>query len=211
MNTLSIDWNEVVLLVIGALIGMLGSIATMLIQEINSKVGKLEIYSKFTCLKNMGQEGWGVFLNDEGGRTLLIPTIFEIENTSKRARVMRDVSLVLLKGNTVVGKMVQLNYLQTTSRTNNQITKTEEHFYGDEKGSYSFVVDAVSIKRENCVYSYKVPADEIGKMEFDSIGLQYYDEKNHKKMFIIREYPGWKIKNNEVDADWIYIKEKVKG
>ncbi len=211
MNCLSIDWNEVLLLVIGAIIGILSSMATMIIQSISEKAGRLAIYTKFNCLKNMGQEGWGTFDNSEGGITLLIPAIFEVENTSKRARVMRDVSLVLMNGNSAVAKMVQINYLQTTSKRNNQITKEEEHYYGDENGSYSFVVDPVSIKRENCVYLYKIAMTEKNKMEFDSIGLQYYDEKNRRKLYKIREYPGWELKNNDVDADWIYLKEKVKG
>lgn len=47
----------------------------------------------------MGREGWGIYDNPEGGLTFLIPIIFEIENTSKRARIMRDVNLVLMKEN----------------------------------------------------------------------------------------------------------------
>ena len=70
----------------------------------------------------MGREGWGIYDNPEGGLTFLIPTIFEIENTSKRARIMRDVTLVLMKENKVVAKMIQINYLQTTSKNNSEIT-----------------------------------------------------------------------------------------
>ena len=173
MNSIVIDWNEVILIMIGAVIGIFSSAATMLIQSISEKNGKFLIYTKFNCLKNMGKEGWGVFENSEGGLTILIPTIFEIENTSKRARVMRDVSMVLFNGEKFVAKMVQINYLQTTSKKNNEITREEEHFYGDTNGSYSFVIDPVSIKRENCVYLFKISKNRCEEMTFDTIGLQY--------------------------------------
>lgn len=122
MNTIGIDWNEVILLVIGALVGIGSSVAMMFIQNVNEKYGKMSIYTKFNCLNNIGREGWGIYDNPEGGLTFLIPTIFEIENTSKRARIMRDVTLVLMKENKVVAKMIQINYLQTTSKKNSEIT-----------------------------------------------------------------------------------------
>lgn len=209
MDWIEIDWNQVILLLIGTIIGTIGSALTILIQSVSEKAGKLTIYTKFICLKNMGQEGWGIFQNPEGGLSLLIPAVFEIENTSKRARVMRDVSIVLLNGNTIVAKMTQIDYLQTTSRRNNQVTKEEEHFYGDEKGSYSFVVEPVSIKRENCVYLYKIEQSEKKNKDFNAIGLQYFDEKNKRKILKIRNYTGWDIQNNSVDIDWIYVNEKA--
>ena len=86
MNTIGIDWNEVILLVIGALVGICSSVAMIFIQNVNEKYGKMCIYTKFNCLKNMGREGWGIYDNPEGGLTFLIPTIFEIENTSKRVQ-----------------------------------------------------------------------------------------------------------------------------
>lgn len=61
MNTIGIDWNEVILLVIGALVGICSSVAMIFIQNVN-----------------MGREGWGIYDNPEGGLTFLIPTIFEI-------------------------------------------------------------------------------------------------------------------------------------
>ena len=125
MNTIGIDWNEVILLVIGALVGIGSSVAMMFIQNVNEKYGKMSIYTKFNCLNNIGREGWGIYDNPEGGLTFLIPTIFEIENTSKRARIMRDVTLVLMKENKVVAKMIQINYLQTTSKKNSEITEDD--------------------------------------------------------------------------------------
>ena len=178
INLSGIDWNEIIMLLIGALVGIGSSAAMMIIQNANEKCGKLSIYVKFNCLKNMGKEGWGVFENPEGGLSFLIPVIFEIENTSKRARIMRDVSLVLLKENKVIAKMTQINYLQTTSRKNVGITHEEEHYYGDINGSYSFVIEPTSIKRENCVYLYKISRDDIQNKSFDSIALQFYNEKN---------------------------------
>ena len=175
MNTIGIDWNEVILLVIGALVGICSSVAMIFIQNVN-----------------MGREGWGIYDNPEGGLTFLIPTIFEIENTSKRARIMRDVTLVLMKENKVVAKMIQINYLQTTSKNNSEITHEEERYYGDTNGSYSFVIEPTSIKRENCVYLYKISYEDTEAMSFDTIALQYFDEKNVLKTYRVRKYAGWR-------------------
>ena len=210
MNTIGIDWNEVILLVLGALVGICSSVAMIFIQNVNEKYGKMCIYTKFNCLKNMGREGWGIYDNPEGGLTFLIPTIFEIENTSKRARIMRDVTLVLMKENKVVAKMIQINYLQTTSKNNSEITHEEEHYYGDTNGSYSFVIEPTSIKRENCVYLYKISYEDTEAMSFDTIALQYFDEKNVLKTYRVRKYAGWQVKNNDVDNDWTYVEHEIK-
>ena len=209
-NSSAIDWNELIILVIGAIIGTISSMVTLLIQSIIEKSGRLTMYIKFNCLKNMGKEGWGVYNNPEGGLSLIIPAIFEFENTSKRARVMRDVSLVLLNNKKFVAKMTQINYLHTTTKKNSVISDEEDYYYGDINGSYSFVIDAISIKRENCVYLYKISQSDKERMQFDSIGLQYYDEKNRLKSYYIRAIEGWNVKNNDVDKDWIYIEKKIK-
>lgn len=52
MNAIVIDWNEVIMLIIGAFIGIGSSIAMMFIQNVNEKFGKMCIYLKFNCLKN---------------------------------------------------------------------------------------------------------------------------------------------------------------
>lgn len=142
--------------------------------------------------------------------SFLILTIFEIENASKRARIMRDVSFVLMNDNKVVAKMTQINYLQTTSKKNSEITHEEEHYYGDTNGSYSFVIEPTSIKRENCVYFYKICREDAEAMSFDSIARQYYDEKNVLKTYRVRAYSGWQVKNNTVDNDCIFVKHKIK-
>ena len=177
MNTIGIDWNEVILLVIGALVGICSSVAMIFIQNVNEKYGKMCIYTKFNCLKNMGREGWGIYDNPEGGLTFLIPTIFEIENTSKN---------------------------------NSEITHEEERYYGDTNGSYSFVIEPTSIKRENCVYLYKISYEDTEAMSFDTIALQYFDEKNVLKTYRVRKYAGWQVKNNAVDNDWTYVEHEIK-
>lgn len=210
MNTIVIDWNEVIMLIIGAFIGIGSSIAMMFIQNVNEKFGKMCIYLKFNCLKNSGKKGWGIYNNSEGGLSLCIPTIFEIQNTSKRTRIMRDVTLVLMKENKVVAKMIQINYIQATSKKNSEITHEEEHYYGDANGSYSFAIEPASIKREKCLYLYKISYKDTEARAFDSIALQYYDERNVLKTYRVREYTGWQIKDNDVDKDWNYVKYEIK-
>ncbi len=210
MSESIISLGDVLLLLIGAIIGLFSSIATLFIQNCIEKSGKFLIYTKFICLKDMGSQGWGVSSNQPGKLTLTIPAVFEIENTSKRARVMRDVSLVLIKESHVICKMTQINYLHKTTKTNNTITHEEDFNYGDDKGSYSFVIDPISIKRENCVYMYTISTSDIEKMAFDTIGLQFFDEKNKLHTYKIRNYNSWDIKNNLVDQDWLYIKDRIR-
>lgn len=51
----------------------------------------------------------------------------------------------------------------------------------------------------------------IIRIGFDSVGLQYYDEKNWKVLFIVHDYPqGWRVNANEVDNEWIFLKEIIK-
>lgn len=210
MNTIVINWNEVIMLVIGAFIGIGSSVTMMFIQNINEKFGKMCIYMKFNCLKDSGKKGWGIYDNSEGGLSFCIPTIFEIQNTSKRARIMRDVTLILMKENKVVAKVIQINHIQTTFNKNSEIMHEQEQYYGDANGSYSFVIEAASIKRARCVYLYKVSHKDTEAMAFDSIALQYYDEKNVLKTYRVREYAGWQVKENAVDKDWNYVKNKIK-
>lgn len=49
------DWNEIIMLVIGALIGIGSSVAMMFIQNVNEKLGNMSIYTKFICLKKVGE------------------------------------------------------------------------------------------------------------------------------------------------------------
>ena len=59
-------------------------------------------------------------------------------------------------------------------------------------------------------YLYKVSHKDTEAMAFDSIALQYYDEKNVLKTYRVREYAGWQVKENAVDKDWNYVKNKIK-
>ena len=206
MGAIVIDWNEVILLVIGAVIGIISSMAMIFIQAIIEKARKLSIYTKCVGLKK--NDGWGVYDMDSV-YMLGIQAIFEIENTSKRARIMRDMSLVLMNNNKVVAKMEQKEHLPITEIKDSKYTH-EKIYYGDDKGSYSFMIEPTSIKREKCVYLYYVGKDDVEKYAFNKIGLQYYDEKNKLIVLTVRDYDGWEIESNKADLDWIYINPKSK-
>lgn len=47
-------------------------------------------------------------------------------------------------------------------------------------------------------------------MSFDTIALQYFDEKNVLKTYRVRKYAGWQVKNNAVDNDWTYVEHEIK-
>lgn len=80
---------------------------------------------------------------------------------------MRDVTLVLMKENKVVAKMIQINYIQATSKKNSEITHEEEHYYGDANGSYSFAIEPASIKREKNAFTcikYLTKTQKLGHL-----------------------------------------------
>lgn len=185
---LSIDWNEVILLVIGAAIGLLASLATIVLQRHLDQRGKLHIFYKFINQKGTNGQGWGFKNSQDGYLHLSIPAIFELQNTSNTTRVIRDVSLLLYQDSRLVGKMVQINYLQTTTRTGGTVTKESEYHYGAEKGSYSFVLAPRSIQKQECHYVYKIKSNEKDDKIFNRIIVRYYDEKKYRSPLCCKEH-----------------------
>ena len=110
---MEINWNEVALLVIGAGIGFLVTILTMIAERAIDKRGKLNIFYRFTCKKGPNPLSWG-FEENAGERiSFVVPVMFEFQNTSNTTRVIRDVSVVLYNGDKQVINMPKLSRVQT--------------------------------------------------------------------------------------------------
>lgn len=205
-TVISTDWSEVTLVLVGAVIGWLLSLATIVVQRHMDQKGKLYIFYKFKVQKDTGGRGWGFEKNRDGHLCLTIPVAFELQNTSNMTRVVRDVSLLLYRDNQLIGKMTQINYMQTTTRTNGTITKEAEHHYGTEKGSYSFVLEPRSIQRQDCHYTYKIAPSEKADKSFNRLVVRYYDEKNKAHLFPAKDISNsWDIKLFEPDEEWILL------
>lgn len=203
---MEINWNEVVLLVIGAGIGFLVSILTMLAERLIDKRGKLNIFYRFTCKKGPNPLSWG-FEENAGERiSFVVPVMFEFQNTSNTTRVIRDVSVVLYNGDKQVINMPKLSRLQTKTRRANEIEE-QNYYFGTEKGSYSFVLPPRSIQRQECEYMWTIRKDEVEANRFNRVEICYHDERNNLKSFNAKEIPDcWQNKHFEIDEDWILLK-----
>ena len=118
MSMICVDWNELVYVIVGAVIGFLGSIIVLIVERILDRKGKIQIYYRRTNQRGMNGIGWGFNRNTDGRMSFIVPVVFELQNTSNTTRVIRDVSLLLYSGNAFVGKMYQIPEIHTTSRTN---------------------------------------------------------------------------------------------
>ena len=205
-----INWNEIIYVLVGAVIGFLGSIIVLIVERALDKKGTIQIFYRRTNQRGMKRNGWGFDQSGDGRLFLTIPIVFEIQNTTNTTRVIRDVSLLLYAGNTFVAKMYQSSGKHVTLRTNNTITETKDFVFGAEKGSYSFVLSPRSIQRQECEYDYVIYAREQEEKHFDTIIARYYDEQNKAHTFKVMSVENaWIPRYFDPDDDWRVLEEKV--
>lgn len=206
----SIDWNEIIYVLVGAVIGFVGSIVVMLAERALDKKGTIQIFYRRTNQRGMKKYGWGFDKIGDGRLYLTIPVVFEIQNTSNTTRVIRDVSLLLYRGDTFIGKMYQSAGRHVTTRTGNTITDEKDYTFGAEKGSYSFVLQPRSIQRQECEYSYVIYANKKEEKVFDTIIARYYDERNKSHTFrVMTIEKAWEPNYFEPDQEWCILDEKI--
>lgn len=210
-SLLTVDWNEVILLAIGAVIGLVASLATIGIQRYLDQKGSLNIFYRFINRRGGVARGWGFDKSPDGHLYFSIPVVFELQNTSNVTRVIRDVSFLLYNDNEVVDKMVQVDHMHTTTQRDGIVTKESEYFFGTEKGSYSFVLNPRSIQKQECHYTYKIHPSQRETKMFNQIVARYYDEKNKPHKFVVKNISdSWQVKAFDADEDWTLLGSKVK-
>jgi len=199
--------SEVIMLILGAVLGLVASLFTMVVQRWLDRKGKLNIFYRFCHQKGTNGRTWG-FENSEDGRVYLtIPVVFEFQNTSNTTRVIRDVCFLLYNGRELVGKMLQMDHLHITNRSGRTVKSEDDLYFGTDKGSYSFVIPPRSIQRQECEYMFIVDLSETEQKKFDTIKAMYYDERNKAKYFTIRTMEEcWKPQLFPVDEDWQLFK-----
>ncbi len=191
--------KDIILIVIGAIIGFVSSMGMLVIERIFEREGKIKIYYKFISTKS-DQRPWGIRKYETNMLSMVIPLVFEIQNTSNITRVIRDVNVEMFKEKEFVGKMIQIEYEE--DRKN--IEKTS---YGDEDNSYSFVLNPRSIKRYRCLFTYHIDTNNINEKDFDKLYISYYDENDNKiKLIAKKNLDGWRTNNLLPDRDWILLK-----
>ena len=143
-------------------------------------------------------------------KSVTIPVVFEVQNTSNTTRVIRDVSLLLYSENKFVGKMFQSSGKHITTRTGGEVTGTQDYSFGAEKGSYSFVLPPRSIQRQECEYCYVIYPKEREEKVFDTVIARYYDERNKAHTFKVMNIDKvWTKEYFDPDEDWCMLEEKV--
>lgn len=206
----SIDWNELIYVLVGAIIGFAGSIIVMLTERALDRKGTIQIFYRKINRRGTKKYGWGFDEYTDGRLGITIPIVFEVQNTSNTTRVIRDVSLLLYSGNTFVEKMLQSSGKHVTMRTGNTVTETKDFLFGAEKGSYSFVLPPRSIQRQECEYCYIIYPEEKEQKFFDTIVARYYDERNKAHTFKLISFDKvWTNEYFEPDKDWCVLDEKV--
>ena len=205
-----IDWNEIIYVLVGAIIGFAGSIIVMLAERALDRKGAIRIFYRRTNQRGMKQFGWGFDEYADGRLGITIPVVFEVQNTSNTTRVIRDVSLLLYSGNTFIGKMFQSSGKHVTTRTGSTVTGTQDYMFGAEKGSYSFVLPPRSIQRQECEYCYVIYPNEKAEKNFDTVIARYYDERNNAHAFKVMSFDKvWTNEYFDPDEDWCVLDDKV--
>ncbi len=207
--TTGIDWNEIICVVVGAVIGFIASIIVMIMERVLDKKGKLNIFYRRINQKFANGLGWGFDESTDGRLYFTLPVYFELQNTSNTTRVIRDLSFLLYSGSEFIGKMHQMGTIHITNRKGNEITQQKDYSFGSEKGSYSFVLPPRSIQRQECEYVFVINPDKKEQKHFNTVVARYYDERNKAHTFSAMAIENcWERKHYEIDEDWLLLTEK---
>lgn len=161
--------QEIIILLIGALIGFVSSIATLIVTDLIKATGKVKIYVKFVHQRETGKVA-GFYPDKNNDMCLVIPLWIEILNNKKATRVVRNFNLILFNGKNEITEMHQIN------------RNEQEYYYGDS-GCYSFVIEPQVINHYNCQF---VLHHKDVQEPFDNIKICYYDEKDKKQIFDLK-------------------------
>lgn len=201
--------SDIIMALVGGVIGFMSSLGILIAQHLFDKKGRVSIYYKFISQK-INQKSWGVYDESLSEIAIIIPAVFEFQNTTNTTRVLRDVHASIYKSNQLVAKLIQIEKTDTRNIMAN-INTTTETLFGTENSSYSFVLQPRSIQKQKVEFAYKINKNEVAKYDFDSIRISYYDEKDKKISYIAKEkISGWEMGEQTPDIEWIKLSKKVK-
>lgn len=192
--------------IIGAIIGFLSSILTVIIGRWIDRVGKLKIYIKIINSSNE-HPGWGM-MEGRQGKYFSVPVVYQIQNTSNTTRVIRDINVLLFDGNKFLRKMKQIEYMQHDHREGGQKISTDKEYFGVDAGSYSFIIPPRSINTFKCFYilNESQVACSAGK-HFDNLKIRYFDERDKVRIFDARTISNVEV-IQDADDDWTLLKKR---
>ena len=196
-SPVSIDWNEIIYIFVGAMIGFLASI----MERSLDKKGKIYIF--YRCVQHPGSSSFPVSFVDNSEYFFLLPINFEFQNTSNIPRIIRNVDVLLYYGNKYVGRMGQIKNVTISS-------KQTQYDFGGEKSSYSFAIPPRSIQAQNCDFCFSVKVSEKEEKKFDTVVIRYHNEKNKPQTFKLMSVPNcWEEKWYNLDSDWKLLEDKI--
>ena len=177
-----------VLLLIGAGIGLVSSIGLLFVSNYVQNLGKVKIYAKIVGIRNLNRN-WGVYA-DSGSPALHVPLWVELLNTSNSNKIVRDFNLYVFNKGKLVGPMVQINRI-----TDDELAR---------EGGYSFVIPPRSIERYKCHFS--LTRDSINGSDFDEIKVSFYDNRDKQHWIHMKNIEDcWKLGARPTDGRWIAL------
>lgn len=196
--------EQVILLLVGGMIGFLSSIGMYIVERFVDRKGRIKVYYRFINHKN-DQKSWGI--RDHGQEVaLLIPAVFELQNTSNSTRVIRDLNAELYDGKSFVAKMIQIECSVNTHTSGGKVKSETTEAFGTENGSYSFVLPPRSIQKQRVEFLLRIPKEETEKKQFNRIDISYYDEMDKKHSYIAKlGLDGWNMTGQVADNEWILL------
>ena len=198
----TIDWNEIIYIFIGAIIGFVASIIVMVVERSLDRKGKINIF--YRCIQHPGSSSFPINFVDKSEYVFLLPIKFEIQNTSNIPRVIRNVDVLLYRGKNFVGRMSQIESVKPGS-------ERTQYDFGDEKSSYSFNILPRSIQTQICDFIFCIRVPEMEEKKFDTVVIRYYNEKNKPQTFKLMNIPNcWEEKWYNLDTDWKLLKDKIR-
>lgn len=204
------NWKEIIFILIGAGVGFLISILTVIVNRLLDKAGKVSIFYKVVAEPALNYPSG---ISEQNNIiTILIPIYFDFQNTTNSPVILRDVCLYLFHKGKEVRKLIQLTDISERKELNGNTTETVIHKKGGEKSEYSFVIPPLSISRQICTFYEVAPSNIDEKLPIDEIRLAYYDSNNKRVEAKMIQLPdGWKNMSFDNNKDFTLLKcKKIK-
>lgn len=183
-------------MIVNALVSLAVSISVVLIAGTFRHFGRFSIYRKIVCLKE--QPEICLQISEYAGKPVLIaPVWFEFINAKRKPIILRDIGLVLFKGDKETGQMKQVNHSTVKSfpEMNSQTT-----VYAHD-GKHSVVIQGESVVNLDMLYML-----EHNKLDFDRMLLRYFNARGKKIYKSFVDFPdGWSSDRRLEDDSWFKI------
>ena len=189
--------HDIMMILAGGIVGLLSSLIILSIQIWINNKGNVKIYRKIIAIPFQNNDyGWGC-IEERDELVFMVPMAIELMNTSNTTKVIRDLSLHLYEGMNYVGRMIQIEYSKG---------KTDIE-YGADNNAYSFTLAPRSVQKQRCLFAYKIHKSQRRAVLFDTIKIQYYDEKDrpHKSQLVDGIVNCWGTNLYEKDENWTLL------